>query len=62
MQTLLAAIPIIIILILMIGYRWGAARAGSAGYLTAFLIALAFFWCKFTSAGVRSYQGIIIIF
>lgn len=43
MQALLAAIPIIIILILMIGYRWGAARAGSAGYLTAFLIALVFF-------------------
>ncbi|HBG75023.1 MAG: hypothetical protein A2X25_04550 [Chloroflexi bacterium GWB2_49_20] len=43
MQAILAAIPIIIILILMVGYRWGAARAGSAGYLTAFLIALAFF-------------------
>jgi len=27
----------------MIGFRWGAARAGTAGYLTAFLVAIIFF-------------------
>jgi len=27
----------------MIGFRWGAARAGAAGYLTAFIIAVVFF-------------------
>ena len=43
MQAFLAAIPIIIILVLMVGYRWGAARAGSAGYISAFIIALIFF-------------------
>jgi len=43
MQSIIATIPILIILILMVGYRWGAARAGSAGYLSAFLIALLFF-------------------
>ena len=39
----LATLPIIIILILMVGYRWGAARAGAAGYISAFIIAIAFF-------------------
>ncbi len=43
MTFLLAFTPIIIILLLMVGLRWGAARAGAAGYLTALLIALAFF-------------------
>ena len=43
MQAIIAVIPIIIILVLMVGYRWGAARAGSAGYLSAFLIAFLFF-------------------
>ena len=39
----LALMPILIILILMIGLRWGAARAGAAGYLSALLIAILFF-------------------
>ena len=40
---IIASLPILIILVLMIGFRWGAARAGAAGYLTAFLIAIIFF-------------------
>ena len=43
MQTFIAAIPILIILILMVGYRWGATRAGSAGYISAMVIAVLFF-------------------
>ena len=39
----LAAIHILVILVLMIGFRWGAARAGAAGYLAAFLVAVVFF-------------------
>jgi lactate permease len=39
----IASIPILVILILMIGFRWGATRAGAAGYLAAFLVAVAFF-------------------
>jgi len=42
-MPLLATLPIILILILMVGFRWGAARAGAAGYLAALLIAIAFF-------------------
>ena len=43
MQPIIATFPIIIILILMVGYRWGAARAGAAGYLAALVISIAFF-------------------
>jgi len=38
-MPIIAALPILVILALMIGFRWGAARAGAAGYLVAFLIA-----------------------
>ncbi|MEW5870570.1 MAG: L-lactate permease [Chloroflexota bacterium] len=43
MTFLLALTPILLILFLMVGLRWGAARAGSAGYLSALLIATVFF-------------------
>jgi lactate permease len=40
---LLALTPITLILVLMVGLRWGAARAGGVGYLVALAIALAAF-------------------
>lgn len=40
---LLALAPILLILILMLGLRWGASRAGGIGYLSALLIAILFF-------------------
>ena len=43
MPFLLAFIPIALILFLMVGLRWGAARAGGAGYLSALLIAMLYF-------------------
>lgn len=43
MAILLASVPILLILVLMVGLRWGAARAGAAGYLTALLIAIFYF-------------------
>jgi len=42
-MPIIASVPILVILVLMIGFRWGAARAGAAGYLTAFIIAVVFF-------------------
>lgn len=45
-MPILASLPILVILVLMIGFRWGAARAGAAGYLAAFFIALAFFGAR----------------
>jgi lactate permease len=46
MTFILALTPIILILILMVGLRWGAARAGGAGYLSALLIAIIFFGAR----------------
>lgn len=43
MTFILAITPILLILVLMVGFRWGAARAGAAGYLSALTIALLFF-------------------
>jgi len=43
MTFLLAFLPIALILALMVGFRWGASRAGAAGYLSAVIIAAAFF-------------------
>lgn len=43
MGFLLAVLPILVILFLMVGLRWGAARAGAAGYLLALGVATAFF-------------------
>ena len=43
MDFILATVPVLLILILMVGFRWGAARAGGVGYLSALLIALTAF-------------------
>lgn len=43
MAFIFAITPIALILFLMVGLRWGAARAGGAGYLAAFLIAILYF-------------------
>jgi lactate permease len=43
MNFILALFPILIILILMVGLRWGAPRAGAAGYLVALVIAITVF-------------------
>lgn len=42
-MPVIAAVPILVILALMIGFRWGAARAGAAGYLAAFFMAATVF-------------------
>ncbi len=46
MLFLLALLPIALILFLMVGLRWGAARAGGAGYLSALIIAILFFGAR----------------
>jgi lactate permease len=40
---LLALSPIIVVLILMVGFRWGGSKAGPIGWLVALLVALVFF-------------------
>ncbi len=40
MDVLLAALPLVLILILMVGLRWNGAKAGAVGWLAALLIAV----------------------
>jgi lactate permease len=40
MYFVLALLPIALIVILMIGFRWGAVQAGGVGYLSALLISV----------------------
>lgn len=42
-MTLLSLIPIVLILVLMVGWQWSAFRAGAAGYLSALVVAVLFF-------------------
>jgi lactate permease len=43
MQFFLAIFPVLLILILMAVFRWGASRSGGAGYLLTLLLAVLFF-------------------
>jgi lactate permease len=43
MRFTLSLFPILLILYLMVGRRWSAARAGTAGYLAALILAFGFF-------------------
>jgi lactate permease len=43
MAFILALTPILLIFALMVGLRWGAARAGGAGYLVTLLLATLYF-------------------
>jgi lactate permease len=46
MAFIFALSPILLILVLMVIFRWGAARAGAAGYLWSLLVGLVFFGAK----------------
>ncbi len=42
-MPILASLPILVILLLMVWFRWSASRAGAAGYISALLVAVVFF-------------------
>ncbi|MGC9521394.1 MAG: L-lactate permease [Anaerolineae bacterium] len=43
MNTFLAATPLLLILVLMVGFRWGGSKAGAVGWAAALVIAALFF-------------------
>jgi len=61
-MPIFATLPIILILILMVGYRWGAARAGAAGYITALIIAIALFGANAPLLGYAHTKAILLTF
>ena len=42
-KWMLAFSPIGVVLVLMIGYRWGGSRAGAAGWFTALIVSIGIF-------------------
>ncbi len=62
MQPVIATLPILIILILMVGYRWGAARAGAAGYLAALVISITVFGANAEVLAYAHVRAILLTF
>lgn len=58
---LLALAPILIILILMVGFRWKASRAGGAGYLTALLISWIWFKINLPTLAYAHAKSVFLI-
>ncbi|HUF39886.1 MAG TPA: L-lactate permease [Anaerolineales bacterium] len=62
MNLLLAAFPILLILYLMVARRWGAARAGIAGYLAAVLLAATAFGAGLDALWVAHAKSLLLSF
>ncbi len=59
---LLALSPIIVVLILMIGFRWGGSKAGPVGWLTAVVVSLAFFGATPGLLAYSQLKGLLLTF
>ena len=59
-MAIIGVAPILVILILMIGFRWGATRAGSFGYLTAIIIAIIIFGAGMEVLAIAHVRAIIL--
>jgi lactate permease len=59
---LLALAPIIVVLILMIGLRWGGSKAGPVGWLTAIILSLAFFGATPALLAYSQLKGLLLTF
>ncbi len=56
----LALSPIATVLILMIGFKWGGAKAGAAGWLVALVISLLFFGANSTLLAYSQAKGLLL--
>jgi lactate permease len=59
---LLALSPIIVVLILMVGLRWGGSKAGPVGWLTAIIVSLAFFGATPRLLAYSQLKGLLLTF
>ena len=59
-RSLLAAMPIVIVLILMTALRWGGQRAGPAGWTAGLVIAAAAFGLTFDVFWVSQAKGLLL--
>lgn len=57
---LLAFSPIAVVILLMVGLHWGAAKAGAAGWLTALAAAILFFGADAQLVALSQVKGILL--
>jgi lactate permease len=62
MRFFLALLPILLIVYLMVGRRWGAMRAGAAGYLTSLIVAIGFFGAGPELLGYAQAKALLLAF
>ncbi len=62
LEWLLAALPVATILILMVGLRWGAAKAGPAGWFVAVIVAAVYFGAGMEVLAAAQVKAILLAF
>jgi lactate permease len=62
LDWLLAALPVATILVLMVGFRWGAAKAGPAGWLMAVLVAAIYFGAGIEVLAAAQVKALLLTF
>jgi lactate permease len=58
----LALLPIMLIIALMVGFRWGASRSGGAGYLLTLLLAVVFFGARLELLAYAHMKALLLAF
>jgi lactate permease len=57
---LLALTPVLIVVVLMLAFRWGGSRAGGVGWFAAVLVAVLFFGAGFKLLAVAQVKAILL--
>lgn len=57
---LLALAPVLVVVVLMLVFRWGGSRAGGVGWFTAVLAAAAFFGARFELLAVAQVKAVLL--
>ncbi len=57
---LLAFLPVLVVVVLMLVFRWGGSRAGGLGWFTAVLVAVAFFGARFELLAYAQIKAILL--
>jgi len=57
---LLALSPVVVVVILMLAFRWGGSRAGAIGWVTGILAAVLFFGANFDLLAVAQVKAVLL--
>ena len=57
---LLALLPILVVVVLMLAFRWGGSRAGGVGWFAAVIVAILFFGAEFELLAVAQVKAVLL--